>query len=441
MEVQVETPGGLARRMLVKIDSTRVEQAYEDRIKRLAGRVRIPGFRPGKAPLKVIKQQYGDSARAEAINDLVRESWAEALDQTKVNPAGVPEFEVVAEKPGEALSYAATFEVYPEIKLEHLGELAVQKPVVEVTEADVDRLIDNLRKSRRSWNPVTRASQAGDQVVVDFVGRVDGEEFAGGKGEGVEVELGAGQFLPDLENALHGHSAGDSFTADVHFPEDYRAEPLRGKTAQFEVKLNEVREPQLPAIDAEFLKAHGVDEGAGEAGLRTKCRTALEGERDKGVRNRTKQQVLDELLKHHPIDVPQALVNQEIDRMRADAAERMGLNRPGSKMKPEQLPAEIFQENARRRVALGLLVGEAIRVKDVKLDSARVDKALDDVAADYEQPEQVRQYYQSRPELMQSLRAVVLEEQLVEALLDGARVSEQPTSLEDLLKPQTPPQS
>jgi trigger factor len=439
MDVQVETPGGLARRVHITVGAERVERAYEDRIKQLATRVRVPGFRPGKAPIKVIKQQYGDSARAEAINDIVRETWPQALTQTQINPAGAPQFEIRAEKPGEALSYTATFEVYPDVKLEQLGALAVQKPVVEVTEADVDRLVENLRKSRRTWGDAGRPAQSGDQVVVDFVGRLDGEEFQGGKGDNVEIEIGANQFLPDLENALIGHAKGDAFTADVHFPDDYRAEPLRGKTAQFEVNLKDVRAAQLPAVDAEFLKAHGVDESAGEAGLRTKCRTALEGERNKAARNRIKQQILDELLKHHPIDVPQVLVTQEIDRLRNEAAERMGLNRPGSTMKASQLPAEIFEPNARRRVALGILVGEAIRAKDIKLDAARVEKALEEIAADYEHPDQVKQYYHSRQDLMQGLRAVVMEEQLVEALLDTAQASEQPMALEELLKPQQAP--
>ncbi len=437
MDVQVETPGGLARRLHITITAERVERAYENRIKQLATRVRVPGFRPGKAPIKVIKQQYGDSARAEAINELVRESWPEALTQAKVNPAGMPHFEVLAERPGESLSYTATFEVYPEVKLDHLAALTVQKPVVEVSEADVDRLVGNLRKARRTWIDATRPAQIGDQVVVNFVGRLDGEEFAGGKGENVEIELGTNQFLPDLENAIVSHAKGDTITTDVRFPEDYRAEQLRGKTTQFEVKVNEVREPQLPAIDAEFLKAHNVEEGAGEAGLRAKCRTALEGERDKGVRNRIKQQVLDELLKHHPIEVPEVLVAQEIERLRNEAAERMGLNRPGSTMKAAQLPAEIFDANARRRVALGILVSEAIRARDIKLDTSRVDKALDEIAVDYEHQDQVRQYYHSRPELMQGLRAVVMEEQLVEALLGGAQVSDQTMLLEELLKPQT----
>lgn len=438
MDVQVETPGGLARRLRVTIDSARVEQAYEARIKNIAARSRVPGFRPGKAPLNVIKQQYGGAARAEIINDLVRETWPQALGQANIQPAGAPEFEVTAEQPGQGLAYTASFEVFPEIKLDRLDAISVTRPLVDVTDADVERLIENLRKARRTWTTVERAAQNGDQVVVDFSGKLDGEEFQGGKGEKVEVELGAGQFLADLENAIVGHVAGDGFTADVHFPADYRAENLRGKTAQFDVVVQEVREGLLPQIDGEFLKAHAVAEDAGEAGLREKCRAALEGERDKAVRGQLKKQVLDQLATLHPIDVPTALVAQEIGRLRAEAAQRFGLGDAQNRVSPEQLeqmlPGAVFEPNARRRVTLGLLVGEAIREKAVALDSARADKALEDVAADYDEPDQVRQYYRSHPELMQSLRAMVLEEQLVEVLLGGAQVTEQAQSLEELLK-------
>lgn len=439
MEVQVETPGGLARRLHVSIPADRVETAYNERIKRLASRVRIPGFRPGKAPLKVVQQQYGEATRAEVVADLVRETWPQALTESKAQPAGMPNFEVTAERPGEPLAYTASFEIYPEIVLDKLDQITIQKPVVDITEDDVERLVDNLRKARRTWNPTARAAQNGDQVSVDFTGRVDGEEFPGGKGEKVSIELGAGQFLPDLENAIAGHVAGDSFTADVHFPDDYRAEQLRGKTAQFDVVLNEVSEAVLPAVDGEFLKAHGVDEDAGEEGLRAKCRSALEAEREKALRARVKQQIMDQLLALHPLDVPEALMAQERQRLREQVAQRMSAERGGG-MKPEQiakmLPDEVFGEQARRRVQLGLLVAEAIHVKDVKLDTARVDKALEDLAADYDEPEQVQQYYRSNPELLQGLRSVVLEDQLVEALAAAARTEESPMSLEALLKAQ-----
>ncbi|MFT4045176.1 MAG: trigger factor [Solimonas sp.] len=436
MEVHVESPGGLRRQMRVRVPAEQVAKAVDARLTRLAQRAKLPGFRPGKAPRKVVEQQFGESARMEAISDLVQQTYPQALSQAGVNPAGQPQIDITAEKTGEAFEYVANFEVYPEIKLAALDGLQIEKPAVEVTEADVDRLIGNLRKARREFNVVERAAQTGDAVKVDFVGKVDGEPFPGGEGKDVQFELGEDRFLPDLENGIAGHSAGETFTVDVQFPADYRAENLRGKAAQFEVTLKDVREPKLPEIDADFLKAHQVEEGAGEAGLRVKCKAALEKERDKAIQNRLKGQALEQLLKANPIELPQALVQQEIPRLRDEAAGRMNLGNVDAAKRAELLPDALFEQPARQRVALGLLIGEVIKAKDVKLDASRVETVLDGIAADYEQPEQVKAYYRSRPELLQGLRAMVLEDQVVDALIAGVTPIEKPLSLEQLLNPQ-----
>ncbi|MDB5986051.1 MAG: trigger factor [Nevskia sp.] len=443
MEVHVESAGGLARRLQVTIPAERVERELGERLKRIAGRVKLPGFRPGKVPMKVVVQQYGDSARMELIGELVRQTWPEALTQAQVQPAAAPNFEVTGEKAGEPLVYVASFDVLPEVTLDKLDQLQIMRPVVEITEADIDRLVENLRKARRTVEKVERAAQAGDVVVVDFEGKLDGAPFQGGEGKKVEIEIGLKQFLPDLEDALIGHSAGDSFTTDVSFPADYRAEQLKGKTAQFEVTVDEVREPRLPEIDDDFLKGHGVEEGAGIDGLRNKCRTALEAERDKATRARLKREVLDQLLNLHPIEVPKSQVDQEVIRLREEAANRMGLNQAKTKLKPEQaasmLPDVLFEANAQRRVALGLLMAQAIKVKNIKLDNDKLEATLNTIAADYDEPEQVKMYYRSRPEMLDGLRAIVVEEQVVEALLADANSSDQQMSLEDLLKSQAQP--
>ncbi len=437
MEIHVESPGGLSRRLHVKIPSERVERELGLRLKQLVARSRIPGFRPGKAPLKVVQRQYGESARMDVIGELVRQTWPEAVAQAQVQPAGSPNFEVTSEKAGEPLAYVASFDVFPEVKLDQLERIEIGKPAVEISEADVDRLVANLRKARRTFETASRPAQTGDVAVVDFDGQIDGQPFQGGKGEKVEIELGEKQFLEDLENAIVGHGAGDSFDADVRFPVDYRREDLRDKTARFAVKLLEVREPRLPEIDDEFLKAHGAEEGSGEQGLRDKCRTALGHERDKAIRTRLKRDLLDQLLSLHPIEVPQSQVQQEILRLREEAIKRMQLNQAG-KLQPEQLqqmlPDALFEANASRRVALGLLIGEAIKLRQIRPDNSRLDAALEEIAGDYEQPEQVRQFYRSRPDMMQGLQAAVLEEQVVENLLASAKCTEQPMNLEELLK-------
>lgn len=436
MDVTLETPGGLVRQMRVRIPADRLSSALDSRLKNIATRARVPGFRPGKAPLKVIEQQFGESARLEVIQDLVRGSYPEAVDKAGVHPASAPSFEVVAEKPGEPLEYVARFEVYPEIKLAGLDAFQVDRPVVEVTDADVGKVIESMRRARRQLEAVTRPARKGDVCKIDFEGFVDGTAFTGGKGADVDLEIGEGRFLPDLENGIAGHAAGEAFTVDVQFPADYRNEQLKGRKAQFKVVLKDVREPKLPELDAEFLKAHGVDEGAGADGLRAKVKTSLEAERDKAVKNRLKGQVLERLLASNPIDVPEAMVAQETQRLRDETAARFN----AAQLKPEQklqaFPDEILKPGAQRRVALGLLIGEVIKARKIVMAQDRLERTLDELAGDYAQPDQVKQYYRSRPELMQGLRAIVLEEQVVESLLGGATQKDQPMSLDDLLKPE-----
>ncbi|HEY9544822.1 MAG TPA: trigger factor [Solimonas sp.] len=438
MEVQVDSPGGLRRQMRVRVPADEVAKAIALRLNRAASRAKLPGFRPGKAPRKVIEQQFGESARMEAISDLVQQTYPQALSQAGVSPAGQPQIDITAEKAGEPFEYVANFEVYPEVKLNALDALQIEKPVVEITAADIDRLIGNLRKARREFVEVARAAQNGDQVKVDFLGKIDGAAFEGGEGKDVQFELGEGRFLPELEAGIVGHAVGESFVVDVKFPEDYRAEALRGKASQFDVTIKELREPKLPELDAEFLKAHQVEEAAGEAGLREKCQAALVKERDKAVRNRLKTQALDQLLKANPIELPQALVQQEIPRMRDEAAARMNMANLEPAKRAELLPDALFEQGASQRVALGLLIGEVIKARDIKLDTSLVEAALDGIAADYEQPEQVKAYYRSRPEMLQGLRGMVLEDQVVDSLIGGVTPSEKPLSLEELLNPPSP---
>lgn len=436
MQVHLENTGALARRLHVQIPAERVDNAVAKRLKTIASRAKLPGFRPGKAPMKVIEAQYKESARYEAMNDLVRETYPEALDKVQAQPAGYPQFEITAVQ-DDKFEYVANFDVYPAIVLDKLSGLAISRPQVEIGEADIDKLVDNLRRARKTLSVVDRAAANGDTVTVDFEGSMDGEAFAGGKGEGVEFEIGAGQFLPDLEAGIAGHSAGEQFSVDVAFPADYRAEALKGKTAQFAVTLKQVRETVLPSIeDADFLAAHGLTAEQGAAALRDKARLALESERNKAVKARVKSQVLDQLLASHPIELPQSLIEQELPRLREEAASRMNIGKIKPEKAREMLPDQLFEATAKRRVALGLLIGEVIKTRNITLDPARVEQTLTEMAADYEQPEQVVQFYRSRQDLMQGLRAVVLEDQVVESLSAEATVTEVPQSLEQLLNPQ-----
>lgn len=436
MDVQVESAEGLRRQLRVKIPAERVERAMGDQLKKIARRAKIPGFRPGKAPMKVVEQKYGAEARSDVIMDLIQSTYPEAVEKAGLQPAGQPKLEVTAETAGTDLEYLASLEVYPEIELKGLDKLKIERPQVEVEDADVDKLIDSLRKSRRKLNDVERAAAEGDVCKIDFLGKLDGEPFDGGKGEGTELEIGSGRFLPDMEQGIVGHKAGEEFTIDVSFPNDYQAENLQGKTAQFEIKLHSVQEPTLPEIDGEFLKAHGVAEDAGLDGLKDKCRDALTKERDKAVRAKLKNQALDQLLDKNEIEVPDSLVSQEIPRLRQEAAQRFS----AMKADPEQLqnmfPDELFSATARRRVALGLLIGEVIKEREIKLDKDRVEETLDGIAGDYEHPDQIKQYYKGNPQLLQGLHAMVMEEQVVDSLLDGVKIKDVKVSLDELLNSQ-----
>lgn len=436
METSIQVPGGLKRELHVKIPADVVSKAVDERLRNMSQRAKLPGFRPGKAPLKVIQQQYGASARMDAVSDIVQRSYPEALVKAGVNPAGQPSINVLTEKAGEPLEYVATFEVYPEIQLKGLDAIEIEQPLVEVTEADVDRLVQNLRKGKRVLNVVSRVAENGDVVKLDFEGKLDGESFQGGKGDDVEVEVGSGQFLPDLDRAIAGHSVGEAFEVPVSFPDDYRAENLRGKTAQFVATVKEVKEVILPAMDdTEFLKAHSVES---VDGLLVKAREALENERRKAIQRRQKNQVMEQLATKNPIEVPQTLVAQEVPRMREQAAGRMNMQQVPPEKLAEMLPAQLFEAGASRKVALGLLLGEVIKQKQITLDVARVEVALDAMAADFEQPEQVKAYYRSKPEMLDGLRAMVLEDQVVDVLLADARKLDKPMTLEQLLNPQQP---
>lgn len=433
MEVELQSPGGLQRVLRVSVPAERYDEAVDKRLRQIGTRARIPGFRPGKAPLKVIRQQHGDQARADAISELVRETWPQAVQEADVNPAGQPSFEVDDESEGQALVYTASFEVYPEITLTELDKLAVERPVADVGDEDVDRLIENLRQSKRRLETVSRPAQEGDSVRIDFEGRIDGEAFTGGSGENQEVEIGAGRFLPDLENGLVGHAAGETFEVPVTFPDDYQAEDLRGKTASFSVTMKEVNEVKLPEIDEEFLQAHGVEAEAGEAGLRQKCREALEREQTKASRNKLKGAVMDQLLEQHEFEVPQAMLDDEIKRLRQETAARFNAAQLSEEQMQQMIPDELLQPQAQRRVSLGLLLGELIKQHQIELDQQRLDSTIDELAAEYEDPEQVKQYYRTNQQAIQGIRAMVIEEQVVDHILSHATVSDKTVPLQELL--------
>ena len=428
MQVTLETAEGLLRRLSVQVPAAQVDEAVEQRLKDLARRVRMDGFRPGKAPLPVVRQRYGEQARDEVVGDLIQRTYVNAVTEQKLRPAGGPRITEVDMIAGEGLRYVAEIEVYPEITLADLSAIAIERPKAEIGEAEVDAMIENLRKQRVTYNTVERAAAEGDRVIVDFKGSIDGEPFDGGSAQDMPVELGKGMLLKDFEGPIVGMKAGESKTIEVTFPEDYHAEHLAGKKASFDVTVKSVAEPVLPEIDDAFCAAFGVKEGGVEA-LRGEVRKNMERELAQSIKRRVKQQVMDGLLAANEVPLPQALVEEEAQRVRQQFSQQM------RGAKADQLPLDIFKPEAERRVKLGLLVAELVKNEKLTVDAARVDALLDDIAASYEDPAEVKVYYKSHPELMQNLEALAAEDLVVEHVLAKAKVTDKPMSFDEVVKP------
>ena len=427
MMVSVEALKGLERRMQVSVPASRVEQQVDKRLLNVSRTARIKGFRPGKAPIHVVRQHYGAQVREEVVGDLIRETFAEAVQLEKLVPAGGPRIEPLALGKGDDLKYSATFEVYPEIELKGLEGLALNRPKASVTDADVDAMIESLRKQRPNFVAVERSAKDGDRLTIDFEGTLNGEAFEGGKAEGHQFVLGQGRMLKDFEEGIRGAAAGETRTVDVAFPDDYPAKNLAGETAQFEITAKAVEEVQLPEVDEAFCKAFGVDEGGIEA-LRTEVRENMERELEQAIRSRVKAQVMDKLLEANPLDLPAVLVEQEIRDMQIEALRRMGAR--SAKQLP---PREPFEANARRRVALGLLLNEAIRKAGIQVDAAQVQARLDDLVAGFEDPSAARLQYTENEGAMRQLQMMVLEDQVVDHIVSAAKVTEQPATFKDIM--------
>lgn len=428
MQVSVETTQGLGRRLSITVPADTIKQAIKKELINAAKSVRIDGFRKGHVPMNIVEQRYGASVRQDVLGEAMQRSFVDAIIKEKINPAGAPNYVPGEYKEGEDFTFAVEFEVYPEVELKGLDSIEVEKPVVEVNDADVDTMLDTLRKQQATWKDSDRAAQAEDRVTVDFSGSIDGEEFEGGKASDFVLAMGQGRMIPGFEEGLDGHKAGEEFTIDVNFPEDYHAENLKGKAAKFAIVLKKVEERELPELTEEFIKRFGVADGSIE-GLRAEVRKNMERELKGAVRNRIKTQAIDGLVSANEIDVPAALIDGEVDVLRRQAAQRFG----GNEKQALELPRELFEEQAKRRVVVGLLLGEVISTNDLKADEDRVKTLIEEMASAYEDPSEVVEFYSKNKELMNNMRNVALEEQAVEALLAKAKVTEKATTFSELM--------
>jgi len=428
MQVSVETTQGLGRRITITVAADSIESAVKKELVDVARKVRIDGFRKGKVPMNIVAQRYGASVRQDVLGELMTRNFVDAIIKEKINPAGAPNYVPGEYKEGQDFTYAVEFEVYPEVELKGLENIEVEKPVVEVTDADVDTMLDTLRKQQANWIESDAAAGPEDRATIDFNGSVEGEEFEGGKASDFVLAMGQGRMIPGFEEGVVGHKAGETFTIDVKFPDDYHAETLKGKDAKFEIVLKKVETRELPELTEEFIKRFGVEDGS-VAGLRTEVRKNMDRELKGAIRNRIKTQAIDGLVEANEIDVPAALVDSEIDVLRRQAAQRFG----GNEQQALELPRELFEEQAKRRVVVGLLLGEVIRTHELKADEARVSTMIEEMASAYEDPQEVIEFYSKNNELMNNMRNVALEEQAVEAVLAKAKVTEKETNFQDLM--------
>lgn len=434
MQVSIETTSGLERRLTVNLPAEVVDKEVDKRLQQAAKTVRINGFRKGKVPLKVVRQRFGDGVRQEVLGEVMSRSFYEAVQKEQVKPAGQPSIEAKNITPGENLEYVATFEVYPEVALVDLSEVAVERPVAEVTDADVDNMIDVLRKQQSSWKETKRKAQKGDRVTIDFVGRKDGEEFEGGKAEGQRLVLGSGSMIPGFEDGIIGMKPGEEKDVEVTFPDDYQAENLRGANAVFTIKVTDSEKPELPELNDEFFAAYGVDEG-GEEKFREEVRSNMQRELKNAALNKVKTQVMDQLFGKHQVEIPAALVKSEVNTLRGQMVQQFG-----GQISPQDaarmLPDTMFEDQAKRRVVLGLVVGEIVKQNKIAVDGDRVKAKVEELASTYQQPEEVVDYYFSNRELLAGVESVVLEDQVVDFVLDKAKVSEVESTYDDVIKPQ-----
>lgn len=427
MQVSLETTGNIDRKMTVAVPADKIDNEVDKRLKGMVKRVKIDGFRPGKVPFSVVKKRYSDSVRYEVVEKLLGSTFQEAAAQEKLRVAGLPEIDLKTMEEGKDMEYTASFQVYPEITIAGVETLSIARPVAAVGDTDLEKMIDVIRGQNKDWQTVERAAENGDMIKVDFDGSVDGEAFEGGAATDYAVELGAGRMLKDFEEGLVGMKAGEEKTVDVAFPENYQADNLKGKTAQFKLTMKEVRAPVLPEVNEDFIKKFGLESGSVDE-FRTEVKKNMERELANAIKSQLKQQVMDGLAELHTFDVPKVLVTDEIRYIRDEFSQNTGTS-------ADNMPEELFAPQAERRVKLGLIVGEVIRQNDLKRDQARVDAMLESLASTYEDPQALMDYYRGNRQAMQTIEAAVMEEMIVDWVMEKATVTDEARDFDSVMNP------
>ena len=438
MQVTSEAVSGVARRLNVSVPTSRVNEQFEARLKRTAKTAKINGFRPGKVPLNVVRREYGAGIYQEVVNDVIRDTVFEAIQQEKINAVGMPNIDKVENK-DDALVYQATVEVYPEVEVNAFDALEIERKKSEVNDKDVDQMIENLQKQRASWTETKGMAKKDMQVTFDFEGTVDGEKFEGGTAEDFKLVLGSGRMIPGFEDGIVGMKKGEEKVIDVTFPEDYQAENLAGKAAQFKITVKLVEKQKLPEIDAEFLKIFGLTEEEGVEKLKADVRKNMEREVMNGLRNQVKAATFDALVAANEVEVPAAMLSQEIDRQRQQMIQQFTQQfgaQGAQAFDSSMLPDDLFKEQAEKAVKLGVLVSKVLADAKIEVDPARVEAYINDMASSYEDPTEVIEYFKNDKQQRAQIEAVVLEDQIVDHILAAAKVTDTDVSYEEFLKEQ-----
>ena len=433
MQVSVETTEGLERRLTIAIPGDRVDTAVNARLQEAAQTIRLNGFRQGKVPLKVVKNKFGKGVRQEVVGELMNQTYFEAIAQESLKPAGQPRIEPTSIDEGKDVEFVAVFEVYPEIELPNFAAIKAERLVAEVSENDIDEMIETLRKQRQTWVPVERAAADGDMVNIDYVGKKGGEEFQGGKAAGQNLVLGSERMIPGFENGVIGKVAGDEFSLQLKFPDEYHSEELAGAEVEFELKLNTVSEQSLPEVNEDFFKSFGVEEGGIEA-FREEITNNMQREMKTASRNKLKTTLMDALISDMEVTIPAALMSNEINQLKLQTVQQMG---GGQGFDPQNMPDDLFKEQAKRRVTLGLVLGEVISQQNIQADAGKVRAAVEELAATYESPEEVVKWYYSNEEQLKGIESSVLEDEVFDYIIEQAEVSDKEVSYQEVIKPES----
>jgi len=432
MQANLETLGTLERKLSVALPAAEIDSEVENRLKRLSRTVKMHGFRPGKVPFKVVVQQYGPQVRQEVLGDAMQKSFGEAVRQQNLKVAGYPRFELNPPADGAGqFRYSATFEIYPEVVVGDISNAAIERPLLEVSEAEVDKTLGIMRKQRVRFEPADRAAQEGDRATIDFRGTIDGAEFQGSSAQGQPVVLGAGRLLPDFESNLVGMQAGGTKAFDVRFPDDYHGKEVAGKTARFEIAVKQVAAPVLPEVDADFAKSLGVADGD-LAKMRAEIRANLEREVKAKLKIRVRDQVIQALLDATQIEAPKSLVQMEVQRMVAGARQELAAR--GVQVKDDMpMPTDLFEKQAQRRVSTGLIMGELLKAHNLYPRPEQVRTLVEEQAQSYERPQEVVQWFYAEPERLRDIESVVAEENVVTWALGVAKVADKPIEFDELM--------